>query len=484
MAECFFLDIDEQMCDRYNYARYVDDIRILGDSRIEVQRGIAELDIFCKEIGLIPNRGKFGIRKLRNRKELLEGMPNLLGYQESRKKGELTEMEAIDLLDESVLEKPDRIADKSKFRYMLFRAPRSRRILYAVARLWPKYPEHTDAYVAYLESFERSALIVNLCKKQIDQNYPYDFVIGEMWKLLARMSNPDEMRMASQQAIDTVKAKGNRIASRVGALSFLCACETHGLGSFSRWAQYESNPIAQSLISPYLDLRKSGARATAKRMLRRSTPDAGLSLMRSFLSSRKKPIDLGVTNSEMNVVVQNSLFGVGLVENRSRPRPNPIAQLLKSRHNLPVWQNWLPLLGAEYQSAHESIVLANSSFLSYPTGWLGIIDGFCEIILRAFVQQLNLKNVPGAISLVNKNADPLDYGTILKSKPKLEMAYPVLIDRFKQLHDRRNSLPTSHPLIRRTGIKSKPLKGKEKARMARLFREGIIEITRAFDALP
>jgi retron-type reverse transcriptase len=58
LAECILLAIDEKMLERYLYFRYVDDIRILGKTELEVRQALVYLDILCKSRGLIPNSDK------------------------------------------------------------------------------------------------------------------------------------------------------------------------------------------------------------------------------------------------------------------------------------------------------------------------------------------------------------------------------------------------------------------------------------------
>lgn len=58
LAECVLLSIDEKMSKQYAYFRYVDDIRILGKTELEVRQALVYLDILCKSKGLIPNSDK------------------------------------------------------------------------------------------------------------------------------------------------------------------------------------------------------------------------------------------------------------------------------------------------------------------------------------------------------------------------------------------------------------------------------------------
>jgi retron-type reverse transcriptase len=48
LAECILLTIDEKMSKDYTYFRYVDDIRILGKTALEVRKALVNLDILCK----------------------------------------------------------------------------------------------------------------------------------------------------------------------------------------------------------------------------------------------------------------------------------------------------------------------------------------------------------------------------------------------------------------------------------------------------
>jgi hypothetical protein len=68
----------------------------------------------------------------------------------------------------------------------------------------------------------------------------------------------------------------------------------------------------------------------------------------------------------------------------------------------------------------------------------------------------------GAIALVNKKGERIDYGVLLENQT-LKSNYPNLQDDLNKTHKRRNSLPGSHPYDKRTGDKSRPLKKKEQA---------------------
>ncbi|MEW6286598.1 MAG: RNA-directed DNA polymerase [Chloroflexota bacterium] len=206
LAECILLAIDEKMSERYLYFRYVDDIRILGKTELEVRQALVYLDILCKSRGLIPNSDKTKIKKVSSAAELVEDIPDVAGYFDDWEETSLTKKAA----EKRILDAVDtngkvKVKDKTLFRYILFRAPQSDEILKIVLKAWEHYPEHTDAYVAFLENYQRSDGTAALAIRLLESNYPYDYVQGELWKLIARMGRKTELNRLTQLAIDTVR---------------------------------------------------------------------------------------------------------------------------------------------------------------------------------------------------------------------------------------------------------------------------------------
>ena len=77
LAESFLLPLDEAfMKQGVNYVRYVDDIRIFAKSEIEAQRAAVELEVFCKNMGLIPQGKKYAISKAEKLDDALGSLPS------------------------------------------------------------------------------------------------------------------------------------------------------------------------------------------------------------------------------------------------------------------------------------------------------------------------------------------------------------------------------------------------------------------------
>ncbi|MEK9136924.1 MAG: reverse transcriptase domain-containing protein, partial [Bacteroidota bacterium] len=76
LAECFLLPVDESLASKHVYVRYVDDIRLFGRSETEVQRAAIELEVQCRNRGLIPQAKKFVITKAKSLDEALSVIPS------------------------------------------------------------------------------------------------------------------------------------------------------------------------------------------------------------------------------------------------------------------------------------------------------------------------------------------------------------------------------------------------------------------------
>jgi retron-type reverse transcriptase len=328
LAECTMLPIDTRMVTDFRYFRYVDDIRIMGKTELEIQQALVYLDILCRERGLIPNSDKTKITKIKSREELVNGMPEIIGYVESGKSNQIEQAEAESLIADAISEENSsiRILDRSKLRFALFRAPASNKLLNIVLQLWKHSPQHADAYVSFLENYERVEEVINLCDELLRLKFPYDYIRGEMWKLLARMCNSNELFNLRELAIETIKHSKKGSASKIGAYIFFCKCEQKGIGAYSKWLMYENSAIVQSIVSPYLDLRPSRCRFAVKRFLQRNLPDPSLGLTRELIANNVSIDELGMIKEDLHPIVQNVYYNAGIIPSRSRHKTvrNPV----------------------------------------------------------------------------------------------------------------------------------------------------------------
>lgn len=455
LGECFLIEIDEIMRSHYKYFRFVDDIRIVSKSKDEIKQASVFLDVLCKEIGLIPQTKKTEIVKVKSGEGILQGLPEIKSYFFDAYSGSMSKEKAESILISSIDSNGKRILDKTQFRYALFSAPKSRKILERTLRLLPKHPEHMDGYTAYFNLYQKSVPIVRRAKELLEARIPYDFVIGELWKILARMGTQDDFSDLMNLAVQTVRSKKKGNWARIGASAFLCRCENEGLGRLSRWAKFD-NEISLSFVGPYLDLSSPGGREVVEFFFNLSASDPGLSVISNVFNTSKYADDFGL-GEDSNPITVNTYKSINLLEESIEPKVNPIGRFVKKHFNLNTWSDWDHLLLDRHHQALVLLVRSMAEFNSNPSNFLSLIDSFNNIVFDSFQAVLHNRSLPGAAKLTNKNGQTKSYGGQLWDK-SFKTTYPNFSKSLGIIHERRNKLPESHPYDQRTGKKTKPLK--------------------------
>lgn len=77
LAECFLLPIDLALEKRRGYIRYVDDVGLFGATEDEVRADLIELERHCRERGLIPQTGKFAIKRAPSIQDAMGMLPSI-----------------------------------------------------------------------------------------------------------------------------------------------------------------------------------------------------------------------------------------------------------------------------------------------------------------------------------------------------------------------------------------------------------------------
>lgn len=481
LAECVMLPIDEKMHQSCVYLRYVDDIRILGKNEHEVRKALVDLDVLCRERGLIPSSEKTTITEINDEEKLVRNIPPILLYQETFGLKQMSEGEAEAALEEvlSFSDSSLKITDKSKFRYIIFRAGPSDKILQTVITLWDQNPHHIDAFASFLENFNRVKDIINLCIQDIDQS-PYDFVRGEAWKILARMCTSAECRQLATKAVNAVKLK-HCSATRIGAYKFLIRCEELGLGSYSKWMMFESQALIQAISIYNLELNDNKGVEVASQILLRGIPDPSLGLLHSLVSSQMTINQLGQQSNTLLPVTRNVYSKAGIIHDGRRIRWDVLGNRLSQRYKITKWNKWQTLFGSEYQHAYTMLNLAESYYRGHRSAWLAQQDAFNDALFRALQLFLASKNASGVIPTSNIKG-LIDYGALINDK-SFRNAYPLLSSHLITVHNRRSTLPNAHPYEKRTGKKAIALKANEQRTMVAHLAAAYIEIIQILNSL-
>lgn len=485
LAECFLLPVDLAMGRCPGYVRYVDDVRLFGLTEDEVRGHLIELERQCRERGLIPQVGKFAIKRAENLDDAMGMLPSIADPQHEAGGEKLSGKEATKILSSAIAGRPSRVIDKTRLRYALYRAVPDSDVLRLVLRLIPHHPEHTDAFFAFLGRFGYRKPIERLCLALVEKS-PYPYVRGEAWHVLARYRA--EKRAAvyrataaanlTRMAVAIAKKKvRENFAERWGVCHFLSVAEQLTSAHYSRFLKFQA-PLLQSLLAPVLPDAAFENGEAVEAYLRRSNPEPGLSVCSALHERGLTPAAFGLNDSDLASQVANTLRELGVLPG-SGTAVDPIAEILKARYGVPRGKSWKGLLGVQYFYALGLLKQAEATYDAGRSFWLICQNAFNQTIFLALQTHFATSGHPGACTTVGKNGQLVDFGVTLASNGPFSTNCPKIADCFRAVNNRRNHVPEAHPYEKKTMAQSQYLGKAERNRLVSKLRVGYP----AFDAL-
>ena len=479
LAECFLLPIDELLTKEFSYLRYVDDIRLFGSSELEVRKAAIQLEVLCRERGLIPQGKKFAITEAQSLEDALGMLPSIAPpnrEETSEKSFSLPAEEAIAQFESSLDEEGNLIADKTRARYVLYRAEPSQKLLKHVLKLLARHPEHIDAFVYHLRSYQKSKQIVETCLELL-QTTPYEYVQGEMWHLLARMLQPRQMPKLIDEAVVIAKNKNSSFAAKWGACHFLCSVEQAGLGNYASFVKYQENVLLQALLTPALpDRRFLKDHNLLIHLLKRSLFEPGIALARELARHQLVFTDLqGLEIGQLPDQVRNVFQAVGIVPSESAP-VDPMGEILSRRFGIKRWMGWKELFGPEYVYALQLLSQADPVFDSGRSHWLSYQNSFNHALFLALQRHLQRKSLPGEVKTQGRDGKLISFGTLVDANQPFAKHFPQIAEAFRAVNSRRNALPGSHPYEAKGGARARHLKKGEQTNLTKKLSTAYVEI--------
>jgi hypothetical protein len=181
--------------------------------------------------GLIPQTGKFAIKRAHSVQDAMGMLPSISDPQHEAGAERIEGQQARTAFRSAIGGRPYRVTDKTRLRYVLFRAEPDAELLTLVVRLIPRHPEHTDAFFTYLGRFGYRKPIERLCQALVETN-PYPYARGEAWHVLARYRRESRAAVFSDpgdlttRAIDIAREnRQENFVERWGVCHFLCVSD-------------------------------------------------------------------------------------------------------------------------------------------------------------------------------------------------------------------------------------------------------------------
>lgn len=467
LAECFLLPIDEKMI-KYGvaYIRYVDDIRIFSKTKIEAQRAAVNLEIACRNLGLIPQGQKFGIEKAVSLDDALGILPSLgpPGREPSQKPITMTSKVAEKVFKEAISGRPYQIKDKSRSRYVLYRAPKSKKLLSWVLLLMPRHPENIDAFMAYLSLYDKSKLIEKTIVKMIKEDIPYEYVKGELWQRLAKIGSKETLIKMRVGAEKDLKGSDNSLSLKWGIMEFLLSCQRAGLGKYSKKIK-KFDPFIQALLMPSLPEVEYESNGIVKNMLVSDSFEPGIVLAEQLVKRKKTHNDYGIRVRNLSRQVQNVFRELNIIQRRSSYHIDQIGEILHHRYGVSLFQNWGKIFYKEYGYALQILRQADATFDAGPSHWLQLQNSFNDALFRSVQEHLNTAGSPFAMKTKNIKGELINFGGLLDKSKAFSRKYPDIADPFRAANRRRNALPPSHPYDKKKGVRNRHLGRREQQKL-------------------
>lgn len=483
LAECYLSIIDAELIrQKIVYIRYVDDIIIFGKTPAQVQDGVLKLEALCREHGLIPQAGKFKAgRKVKSAAELVKATSGY-GYGAPSKGPLLSEADTVRAYAAAISRKTRIVHNPSLAKRALFRGSPTNRLIGQVLKDVEQNPALIDAYAAYLQRFGPRTRIANSIKKLIIQGSPYHFVQGEYWNILISASKIIDPRMVALARRELVN-DGLPATLRLALYSVLLkdASRTSAQALVQALRKERTDWVRAWVLSHFgRVLAHPEAKRFASSALKRDTLSA-CSSAKLHAETTVNPPTFPLPGSLSNTAT-SCLRRLGLVR-KSPGRPaDAVSALLASGFGVPHWTGWKKLLGIRYDQARICLQLGLEEFDSNPSSWMGNVDSFNDIAVRCVMDLARAKlappTLPPASSVRRGRLRLTDYGYFLANGKWFQSAHPSISTKFKDFHDRRNHLTSSHAFDSLTSAPSTPLKHSERQPFVRGLRSGYAGLQR------
>lgn len=456
LAESFLLKLDESMLkENVPYVRYVDDIRIFAKTKLDALKYAVKLEILCNNLGLIPQGKKFAIKRVESLKDALGCLPSLAPPDRENIE-ETPPMEAEEaefLFYESIGSKPYEIIDKSRARYVLFRAPKSKKLLQWVLILLPRHPEHIDAFSKFLSNYRKSKPIEKTLTNLLKDDLPYEYIKGEFYHLLSILGTEYSFNELLPFAKKEITKRDSTVCLKLGVMEFFLACQKNGLGNYISKIKYQHSLVKSLLVPLIPDEEYEKKKGIVKELLAMEIFDPGIMLLEQLAKRNKTHRFYNLLIKDLCPQVQNVFRGGGLIWRRYSPRVDQIGEILDHRFGISISTFWRNLLKDKYTHALRILIIAESSFDLSPSHWLQNQNSFNDLVTRELLESLKNKGLPGYIKTIGRDGRLVKFGQLLDSSKPFSQNYPNVASPFRNANERRNNLPSSHALDEKSGSK-------------------------------
>ncbi|MDO9445133.1 MAG: hypothetical protein Q7K37_07435 [Dehalococcoidia bacterium] len=445
LAEILLFDLDELDYEGAAYLRYVDDIKLFAADRRIVDRGLLRLELRTREIGLIPQGEKIGVRFPQDAAELIKSVPSsLLAAEDSQ--GDQSQAELWDLLRSSVEGRGDSktIVNETWFKYALNHLRATRRTLRFVRPFAASRPDMASLVARYLTRFGRDREAADVALLGIAIEPPYAGAVAPYLAALSQIEPPRPGRRYRRAITDSLRRTLEPQDLQLRRAAKLFEASRAGLLDAVELVSDEGDPLLKGqlldalFLSDTAPFKPAAVRQVLRGLLNDQDPElaqfAAAQLIQhwdDFTSSDWKP------PRKMNESVRDLLYSVGLRGRRGN-RSSVTEHFF--RQELNVSANWRQVFAADFAEMER----ACSYFLlqRHPVLRLLALDGLNDVLSQSFA-----KVHPGLSAEFSKMRGTKTHPSFTRwlSKSSFRTVAPVTATWFTNVNDLRNRHRAAHP---------------------------------------
>jgi len=460
-----YFDSNKRNTRKVKYFRYVDDIRLYAKKVHDLRHQLVELDLLSKSVGLFPQSAKIDIKKVENIADEIKSISNppdpvnrISGDQKRVRKALVQHTKYF------------KIRDETKLKWIIAQLVPTSAISKRLFRLLKNSPHLYSSVFRYLRKYteiptEISKELLNLLQEEdLYPTYSAELIMAMIGKTQTNM-----VHKYTRAINKIVRERCNFI----GSADLYTAANS--------WSLYYRELRYDETMDLFQDNKSWWSRVQLLNHVDMSfigTPSYEV-LLNDLVKSNS--VDLSVTaayllainnlnlesprrhiNSTAEIILKN----FGLIR-RAKSFECGIVYALREMDCNPVcivpWKN---IFGSRYKDAERKIVRAKSYFKTDPTAWVNIIDTFDDMLVDSLFSH---DTTLGSFSLGN-------LGSVLHSTSRFANNYPELFEAVSQIHKKRLESDLSHPIEKRTGKVTRPIKHSYIGKAKKLLFNGYSEL--------
>jgi hypothetical protein len=444
------------------YFRYVDDIRLFAHSEHDLRRLLVSLDLMSKDVGLFPQSGKIEIHRIENIDRELKSIST--PPESAIGRGFVDQAKLYRRI--VALTPGYRIADATRFKYLLAHASPEAKLTIRLWKILTKQPETYRSICNYLRRYPRlpripaQKLIDVIKASTLYQSVRAEFVgaadsrlpqleEAKLARYLRTIWTPRSMHSDLQVAVGrflirTGNLNGNQIAYACRAApswwtraSLIDAADPTALGS----------SVLQSIVATgVLDHGKDASLAASWKAFESSQVPSG-------------------ARRHWNKAAELLLREVGMIQRSTAVFCGIAHSFGKLDRRIPS-ARWRALFGERYFHAELQAVETVAASGVNITGFVNYLDVFNDWLLDAVYR------ADGTIG----NYTLGHIGSALQPTSRLAIKFPATFSLATEVHDRRYQSMASHPLSRRSGRPTKKISYRFLATAKRLLIDATREL--------